>query len=28
MGSPESDGRKFHENRYQWIQIGEEKVMR
>lgn len=28
LGSPESDGRKLHENRYKWIQFGEEKVMR
>ena len=27
-GAPEDDGPKFHENRYQWVQFGEEKVMR
>ncbi len=28
MGNPESDGQKMHENRYQWVQFGDEKVMR
>ena len=28
LGNPEDDGRKMHENRYQWIQFGDEKVSR
>ena len=28
LGSPESNGRKMHENRYEWIQFGDEKVTR
>ena len=28
FGKPGSEGPKMHENRYQWIQFGEEKVMR
>ena len=28
LGNPEDDGRKMHENRYQWIQFGEERVSR
>lgn len=27
-GAPEDDGPKFHENRYQWVQFGEERVKR
>lgn len=28
VGNPASNGRKMHENRYQWIQFGEERVVR
>ena len=27
-GTPEEEGDKFHENRYQWVQFGEERVVR
>ena len=27
-GTPEEEGAKFHENRYQWVQFGEERVER
>lgn len=27
-GTPEEDGAKFHENRYQWVQLGEERMDR
>jgi len=27
-GAPEDDGPKFHENRYKWVQFGEERVIR
>lgn len=28
FGSPVNGGRKMHENRYQWVQFGEKKVLR